>query len=189
VETFSESELELDDQYEKAKTIDERWNVKHWFMDQAYPGSIKKFESNGLKCPKFVKDIMGGVEAVRGQIVDASNRRRLKVIQWDRNEAIKMMFRVHHFKLDTIGNPTEDPDDEEFSDIGDGTRYLFQCLFSKKKGKKPIITTTTDARPDPNRMMTDAHLLKEEIKRRSQTVSDPYEQKSNPKRRKIFWNF
>jgi hypothetical protein len=189
VETFGESGLELSDQLVKAQELKERWNIKSWFVDQAYPGSIKTFESNSLKCPKFVKDVLGGIEATRTQIVDASNKRRLKVVQWEKNELIKSMFRLHHFKLDPTGRVTEEPDDEELSDIGDATRYLFQNLFSKKKGRKPIITTTAMPAEDPNKMVNDAHALHEEIKRRSQAVSDPYQPQASKKNKKIFWSF
>lgn len=190
LETFSMPDLELSDQVDYAKKLKERWNIRQFFMDTAYPGSIKTFESNGLKCPKFTKDVMGGIEAIRGQIVDANNRRNLKVVLWKENEKFKQMLKVHHFKLDAAGNVTEEPDDDVYSDIGDGTRYMGQNLFGKKKGPKPIITSTAAAVRDPSKTVSDAHRLQEEIRRRTHfQEQQPETPKAGRKGKKIFWSF
>jgi hypothetical protein len=192
LETFGEPELELSDQLEKALEIDARWDIKHWFVDRAYPGSIKTFEGQGLKCPDFKKDVMGGIEAIRGQIVDSVNRRRLKVLYWEKNGKVLQMFKVHHFKLDAIGNVTEDPDDDELSDVGDALRYMGQNLFGKRKGKKPLITSTAESPSEgPRNPMDDALRLRDEIRRRAGLAREDVkaqQPKSNAKRRKIFWN-
>jgi hypothetical protein len=202
VETFGESDLELDDQLKVGQALNERWHIRQWFADTAYPGSIRKFDTNGLKCAEFTKDVLGGIEAIRGQIVDSSNRRKLKVIDWDKNAKFRQMVKVHHFKLDMAGRVTETPDDEEYSDVGDATRYLGQNLFSLRTGKKPMTAGGRKNAPPGSRKpivsssqpVQDANtkLMQEEIRRRAILQSNKPEgsdDSSKPsKNKKVFWN-
>jgi hypothetical protein len=59
-----------------------------WFMDTNAPMFTKAFNKNGMSCAKFTKDVFGGISSIRGQIIDAKGRRRLKVIKHERNEVI-----------------------------------------------------------------------------------------------------
>jgi hypothetical protein len=93
-----------------------------------------------MPCFDFKKDIQAGINAVRTQVVDASGKRRLKVIRTDRNELYLKMFAEHTFMLDQLGNVTKEPDDGEFADIADQLRYQAQNLF-QAKGKNNLIST------------------------------------------------
>jgi hypothetical protein len=140
VDNYASPGLELSDQVEKGIHYQEKYNISKWFVDQAYPGSIKTWTRLVGPCPKFTKDVMGGIEATRGVIVTASGRRMLKVIEVPHNKRLKDVFKLHSFILDNTGEPTDNPDDGIMSDTADSTRYIFQNLIGTKKNK-PIITT------------------------------------------------
>ncbi len=140
-ENFAMSGLEFSDQLAYAIQFRDKYKPKRWMADTAMPSSIATFRKNKMPCANFKKDVMAGVESIRGQIVDANNRRNLKIIKTIENDWLIGMFRHHHFKLDAQGNPTIDVDDEEYSDTGDALRYLGQNLF----GIKGNVRTGTDA--------------------------------------------
>lgn len=142
LDTFGMPELELDDQVSYALKYQEKYNVIKWFVDPAYPANKKTFNKKGLKSPDFTKDIMGGIEAFRGLVVDTMGKRRLKIIiadpevEEDRmgNGNLKLVqgLKVHHFKLDAQGNITKHPDDGEYSDTCDAARYYAQNVHGPK---------------------------------------------------------
>jgi hypothetical protein len=94
---------------------------------------VKEFRKNGMPCPDFKKDVMGGISSVRTQIINGRGVRKLKVIKHDRTALIIRMFAEHCFLLDSLGNLTEEPDDSEVADIGDSIRYQGQNLFKAKR--------------------------------------------------------
>ena len=121
--------LELDEMVSICSEVRDLYKIKKWYADTAMPSYIKTFRRKGMMCLKFKKDIDAGIEAVRGKIMDAMGRRYLRVIESDQNSFLIDGFRKHHFKLDAAGNPTREPDDEEFADVMDALRYLAQNLF------------------------------------------------------------
>lgn len=138
-ETFAMSELEFEDQLKYAKIFRDKYKPRRWFMDPAYPGSLKTFTKNGMPCKDFTKDVMFGIESVRGQIVNSTGRRRMKVIKDSdcSNDILIQGFKMHHFMTDAQGRITQKPDDEEFADVMDALRYGGQNLFPpKKNGEK-----------------------------------------------------
>jgi hypothetical protein len=136
VDTYSVSGLEFEQMMDLAKTVRNIYRPKKWFCDTAQPMFIKAFKNNKMPCGEFKKDIIGGISAVRGQIIDATGRRRLKVIRHERNDWILKMFAEHCFLLDSNGNLTQEPDDSEVADAADSLRYMGQNLFQpKKKGQ------------------------------------------------------
>ncbi len=148
-ETFAMSELEFEDQLKYAKIFRDKYRPKRWFMDPAYPGNLKTFTKNGMPCKDFKKDIMFGIESVRGQVVNATNRRRLRVILSpdNGNDFLVSGFRMHHFMTDAQGRITTKPDDEEFADVMDSLRYLGQNLFPPKKhGDKETVADALAAK-------------------------------------------
>lgn len=162
IDTYAQPGLEFDDVLAMAKRARDKYKVKLWFPDTSQPMFIKTFKKNKMPCKDFTKDVMGGVEAVRTQIMDASGRRRLKVLRHERNEQLIKGLKVHHFILDILGNPTQEVDDEEYSDICDTVRYTGQNLFKPKSNitipdqkygeeNKPTEMTNdwTKLRPDP----------------------------------------
>lgn len=126
--------LEFEQMIKLAEEVRDKYRIRRWYCDTNQPMFIAAFKSRKMPCPKFVKDILGGIEAVRAQIVDAYSVRRLKVFKHEANEFLLGGFRNHHFILDQAGNPTQDPDDEEYADIMDALRYIAQNLF-KVRGK------------------------------------------------------
>jgi hypothetical protein len=140
-ETLAITGLEFPDMMKYAMQIRDKYKPKKWFCDTAQPMFIKSFRKAKMPCKDFKKDVMGGISSIRGQIVDASNRRRLKVLKTEDNQFLINGFRNHHFKLDAQGIPTQEPDDEEFADVLDSLRYMGQNLFASKgniKSPKPI---------------------------------------------------
>ena len=132
--------LELEEMVKISKEMRDKYRIKRWFADTAQPSNMKTFRKHGMPCTSFKKDIDAGIEAVRGRVVDAYNTRRLKVILSDvgteanGNAFLISGFRCHHFKLDSAGNPTREPDDEEYADVMDALRYLAQNLFKPTAG-------------------------------------------------------
>jgi len=137
-ETFGMAGLEFDDMMKYAKVMRDKYLPKKWYMDTAQPMFIKSFKKNRMPCAKFTKDIMGGIESIRGVVVDSTNRRRLKVLKTPENKILIDGFNHHHFKTDAAGNVTTDPDDEEFSDVMDSLRYMGQNMFGLKKKSKDV---------------------------------------------------
>ena len=137
IDAYSVSGLEFEQMMDLSMTVRDKYRPHSWFCDTAQPMFIKAFKKNKMPCPKFTKDVMGGISSIRGQIMNAKGKRFLKVIKSDRTEIALKMFAEHCFKLDTLGNITQDPDDGDFADFGDCLRYLGQNLF-KPKGKAYI---------------------------------------------------
>lgn len=147
VDCFAEPGLELSDFVEKCVEYQQRYPISRWFCDQAQPSHIKTLQkalkqvSPSTTCPEFVKDVMGGIEAIRSVIVTTSGTRKLLILNTEPNQKVIHGFKVHHFKLDARGNPTTTPDDEAFADIMDCVRYLGQNLFSGGKRHKILISS------------------------------------------------
>ena len=131
-ETLAIPGLEYEDMINRAIYFRDKYKPKKWFMDTAQPMFIKGFKKRKMPCKEFKKDVLGGIESIRGQIVDASNKRRLKVLKTDENDFLISGFQHHHFKMDASGNITKDPDDEEYADVMDSLRYMGQNLFAPK---------------------------------------------------------
>lgn len=131
-ETLAMPGLEYEDMIKYAIAFRDKYHPKKWFMDTAQPMFIKGFRRRKMVCKDFKKDVMGGIESVRGQIVDASNKRRLKILKTEENAFLIKGFANHHFRLDSAGNITPEPDDEEYADVMDSMRYIGQNLFTPK---------------------------------------------------------
>lgn len=148
-ETLAIPGLEYEDMIKYAISFRDKYQPKRWFMDTAQPMFIKGFRRRKMICKEFKKDVMGGIESVRGQVVDASNKRRLKILKTDENAFLIKGFANHHFRTDASGNITQDPDDEEYADVMDSMRYIGQNLFdSKSQGLK---AASGDARAEAHR--------------------------------------
>jgi intein/homing endonuclease len=132
LDTVAVAGLEFDDMLKEALRIRDIYRPQMWFADTAEPMFIKTFNNKGMRCKKFTKDVMGGIEAVRTQIQDAQGVRRLKVLLHDNNAIMDKMFKKHAFKLDAQGKPTQVPDDGEYADVADQLRYQAQNLFKVK---------------------------------------------------------
>lgn len=144
IDAYSVPGLEFQQMIDLALEVRDMYRIVKWFADTSEPMFIKEFKKRRMPCQDFTKDVRGGIEAVRGQIINAKNQRFLKVIKHERTELFIKMFAEHCFKLDTLGNITKDPDDGEFADIADTVRYQGQNLF-KPKGN--TVSPSQDAMP------------------------------------------
>lgn len=209
LDTFGMPELELDDQVGYATQHKEKYGVQKWWVDPAYPANKKTFNKRGLKSPDFTKDVMGGIEALRGLVVDSLGNRKLKIIvanpevEEDRlgngNQKLISAFKVHHFKLDAQGNITKHPDDGEFADTMDGARYYAQNMHGAKssgllvgkddkdRDQKPSIVPIKKQRTyEDDVAEAQAQLMRRTIKDLSKNnTSKPQKPK---KKRGIAWN-
>lgn len=156
METLAITELEFDDMKKYAIEIRDKYKPKAWYCDTSAPSFIKTFKKNKMPCPKFTKDVMGGIEAVRGQIVNSLNKRSLKVIDDPKNAIIMNMFKSHSFKLDALGEPTQDPDDVGgVADPADALRYIGQNAFEKKgKNSYTMVVDEPIEVPDPQKWVS-----------------------------------
>lgn len=136
IDHFAASGFEFDEMLKAAIHYRDRYKPTKWYADTAQPMFIKTFRKNRMPCRDFKKDILGGIEAARGRIVDAKNKRHMQVINDDNdhNRFVIDGFHNHHFKLDAQGTPTLEPDDEEFADVMDCIRYKAQNMFDAKTG-------------------------------------------------------
>lgn len=153
METYASPGLEFDDQLEIAKSLRDKYGMQKWFPDQAMPSHIKSFRKNGMPCPKFTKDVLGGIEAMRSKIMSADSKRRFKVIQNESNKKTISAISKHRFVLDGQGNPTLNPDDARgIADICDTLRYIGQNLFPVRGPRKPesVWMDTRGTPIDPN---------------------------------------
>jgi hypothetical protein len=99
-----------------------------------------------MACPKFTKDVMGGISAVRSKVMTATGKRLLKVLETDNTKKVRTAIMKHRFLLDGQGQVTTTPDnDPGIADIADSLRYLGQNMFPISGPQRPNIVST-----DPN---------------------------------------
>ncbi len=137
--------LETHEFCELAIPFQEKYGVLKWFCDNSQPAAIKTFKRVvGASCPDFTKDVMGGIGAVRSQILTTAGYRRFYVLDIPENEFVIEGFRSHHFVLDALGNPTQKRADDEWADVMDGIRYIGQNLYNRG-GKVMMVTSTASS--------------------------------------------
>lgn len=137
MDTYASPGLEFVDQLEIAKTYRDKYAIHKWFVDTSMPSHMKSFTKNGMKCAKFTKDVLGGIEAVRSKISNAMGQRYFKVLYTESNKKAISAITRHRFKLDGQGNVTEHPDDERgIADICDALRYVGQNVFPVRGTQK-----------------------------------------------------
>ena len=143
METYAAPGLELDDQLQVGLAIKEKYAPQKWFADTNLPSSRKTFTKHGMRCIKFDKDVLGGIESVRAKISNAAGKRFFKVLYTDNNKKAITALTKHRFKLDGQGNVTQAPDDERgIADICDTLRYIGQNLFPVRGPQKPATVWT-----------------------------------------------
>lgn len=138
VDSFAAPGLEMADMLRIAIPYNDKYKVQAWFCDPAYPANVKTFTRNRMRSPKFTKDVMAGIEAVRSKITDGLGKRLFKIINRPENKKLIVAMTKHRFKLDGQGNITTEPDDERgIADLCDALRYLGQNKFPIKGSQKP----------------------------------------------------
>jgi|ERR1035437_971009 hypothetical protein len=171
VDCFAAPGLEFSDVLQTAMSYRDKYGIQKWFCDQAMPSSIKSFNKNGMKSPKFTKDVLGGIDSIRAKIIGATGKRFLKVVATQNTKKVITALQKHRFKMDSQGNLTTEPDDERgIADIADAARYIGQNLFPVKGSSKPEVAwTDVRSSPEDNPNPTTNQQMKEEISKR---VSD-----------------
>lgn len=169
LESYAIPGLELQDIVSLGLSIKKQYEPKKWFMDTNQPSFRETFKKNGMKTEDFKKDVAAGIEAIRAQILDGASRRRLKLIVHDKNKIMLEGFRKHHFILDSLGNPTENPDDgEAWSDVCDSLRYLGQNLWDPKTGKILVASDNSHIkREEIDYSKINENLMKKEVNKNS----------------------
>lgn len=164
VDTFASPGLEFADQLEIAKSYRDKYHVQAWFVDQAMPSHAKSFTKNGMRCPKFTKDVLGGIEATRSKITDSTGRRLFKIINRPENKKTITALTKHRFLLDGQGNPTMTPDDDRgIADICDAIRYIGQNKWPVKGTQRPSVSWTEAERYGQIQNPTVTEQMKNEI--------------------------
>lgn len=137
METFASPGLEFADQLEIGKSFRDKYKIAAWFVDQAMPSHAKSFTRNGMKSPKFTKDVLGGIEATRSKITNATGQRLFKIINNPSNKKSITALTKHRFLLDGQANITMTPDDDRgIADICDAIRYVGQNKWPVKGPQK-----------------------------------------------------
>lgn len=203
IDTYGSPGLEIHDFVEIAASYQEKYNIGRWFCDNAAPANIKTLKkrlkqvATHVVVPDFRKDVLGGIEAIRSQVVTSTGARRLLVLATPENEKIVQGFKVHHFKLDMAGNPTTTPDDEEYADIMDALRYIGQNVFSVTS-QKPLSgqnveptkklqqAVLADSRTTQVAQGVNTELMRQEVAKRTTQPSSQID--DTIKNRRIFWN-
>jgi intein/homing endonuclease len=133
LDTFSAPGMEFSDIFEVAIKYRDRYEPRFWWVDQARPEYMVTFNKNGMKSPKFTKDVIGGISALRAKIVDGTGKRRFKIILTESNKKLINALNKHKFVLDAMGESTDKPADEQgIADIADMMRYIAQNKFPVK---------------------------------------------------------
>ena len=146
IDSFSSPKLEIQDLLPYAINFRDKYKPLKWYCDQNMPAYIKAFVRNGMACPKFVKDVTGGIGAVRSKIMTGDNRRLLKILDTEDNKKVRSAIMKHKLVLDGQGQVTMNPDDVAgIADICDSLRYLGQNMFPLSGPQRPNVTST-----DPN---------------------------------------
>jgi hypothetical protein len=166
LDCFASPGLEFVDVLEAAKAYRDKYNIQKWFCDQAMPSHILSFNKNGMKSPKFTKDVFGGIESIRSKIVTATGKRMLKVVDTATTKKVSSAISKHRFMLDGQGNLTMNPDDERgIADICDALRYIGQNLFPVRGPYKPM-SVMTEQEADKQKSQEAMDQMREEIHKR-----------------------
>jgi hypothetical protein len=189
VDSFAAPGLEMADMLRIAIPYNDKYKVQAWYCDPAYPANVKTFTRNRMRSPKFTKDVMAGIEAVRSKITDGLSKRLFKVINRPENKKLITAIVKHRFKLDGQGNITTEPDDERgIADLCDALRYIAQNKFPIKGSQKPGASWAEEQSLNQLQNPTVTEQMKQEIASR---IADSGGSLTNTTSRKggFHWNF
>lgn len=129
--------------------------IKHFnptiYPDNAYPSDNKTFKRNGFRMIDFKKDIMLGIESIRGRIMPGAGLDpSLYLLKGDPGcELLAGKIMRLHWKLDAAGVLTDEIDSDIGTDESDALRYLGQNV-PLNKSKVHISFGFTEETPDYN---------------------------------------
>lgn len=143
IDCFTSPKLEIQDLLPVAINFRDKYKPRKWYCDQNMPAYIKAFIRNGMSCPKFTKDVAGGIGAVRSKIMTATGQRLLKVLEVESTKKVRTAISKHRFLLDGQEQVTQTPDDDAgIADICDSLRYIGQNMFPLSGPQRPNVTST-----------------------------------------------
>lgn len=188
IDSYSVPGLEFEQMIALAEDVRDLYDVEKWYADTSAPMFIRAFRKRGMPCVEFKKDVQGGVESVRAQILDASNNRWLKVVEHSRTEYLRESLKKHSFKLDQSGEPTKEPSDDQYADVCDTIRYLAQNLFpvNKNKGKIKPSRLENFKLPKPEQKAEYQDWMSLKIQ---ELAKDPISSKGASANKSFFWDF
>lgn len=189
MDSFAAPGFEMVDMLRVATPLRDKYRVQTWFADPAYPANCKTFTRNQMKCPKFVKDVMAGIESVRSKITNGTGQRLFRIINRHENKKLITAMTKHRWKLDGQGNVTTEPDDARgIADLCDALRYIGQNKFPIKGSQKPEHSWTEQERYDQIQNPTVTEQMKHEIA--SRVVDGGGTLTSNTQKKGgLHWNF
>lgn len=191
IDCFTSPKLEIQDLLPIAISFRDKYKPRKWYCDQAMPAYIKAFVRNGMACPKFTKDVAGGIGAVRSKIVAATGQRLLKIIETENTRKVRTAISKHKFLLDGQKQLTHTPDDQPgIADICDTVRYLGQNMFPISGPQRPNITALDPSIPDrvpaEQKHAPEQHeLMKKELQK---VIGGPTSTGGTGKRGGFHWN-
>lgn len=189
METFASPGLEFADQLEIGKSYRDKYKVQAWFCDTAMPSHLKSFTKNGMRAPKFTKDVLAGIEATRSKITDATGNRLFKILTHHTNKKAITALTKHRFLLDGQGNPTMNPDDDRgIADICDAIRYIGQNKWPVKGTQRPGASWTENEQYNQLQNPTVTEQMKNEIATRIVEAGGTLTN-STSKKGGFHWNF
>lgn len=191
IDCFASPKLEIQDLLPVAINIRDRHKPRKWYCDTNMPAYVRAFVRNGMACPKFTKDVMGGISAVRSKIMSATGQRLLRVLETENTKKVRTAIMKHRFLLDGQGNVTTTPDnDKGIADICDSLRYAGQNMFPLSGPQRPGITSTDPNAPAPiseeQKHTPEQHeLMRKEL---AKVIGGPAIQGGTGKRGGFHWN-
>ena len=191
IDCFASPKLEIQDLVPVAINFRDRLKPRKWYCDTNMPAYIKAFVRNGMACPKFTKDVMGGIGSVRSKIMTATGQRLLKVLETETTKKVRTAIMKHRFILDGQGQVTEKPDDDPgIADICDSLRYLGQNMFPLSGPQRPnisMVDPSIASVPEEQKHTQEQHeMMKKELQK---AIGGPVSTGSSSKRGGFHWSF
>lgn len=152
LDCYAQTGLELDEQAANSEFLKTIYHNPPLYPDMALLGSIKTFKTKGYNIRSWDKkpfSVKAGIEIVRSLMWSGSGRVRIYFLSEDTgvNELFEELA-AYKFKVDSIGEPTEEPIDLK-NDRSDAMRYgIMNALGSEgalKEGKSAIVMAAKNA--------------------------------------------
>lgn len=134
------------------------------YPDPAYPSDIKTFRRSGYTCKSFTKDVLLGINTVRGKLMPSLGAPpEIFFLEGDDGcELLAQRLSRYHWCIDAAGNPTDEPDDTEDDEL-DALRYLCQVVFGRQT-KLRMGNSNVQHQPTTVNQQTDRQWMSDKIK-------------------------
>lgn len=138
------------------RTISKKWHSMYrcqlYYPDLANPGDAQTMREAGLPCPSKVdKDVESGIQCVKKFLRVVGQPEPKIFFAKETCQPIIEEFQTYHFKIDTAGEPTDQPDKGNDHWL-DALRYALYALFGGAS-----MMTTFDSDDDSFMNVVDAN--------------------------------